>query len=354
MTPQRAVGAGLVPDGMRDCGAAPPARRAPGGMNPLRRLYKRSHRLRRFVRRRKDAAVYQLVRFALWLPRRVSLPRALALADRVGDLIYATLSQTRQLALDHLTLAFGEQLSVSEREQIARASFRNVARCFVELAKFDVIRERFDDYAEIDGWQHWETVRAGGRGAIAITGHIGNWELLAAYVARKGTPIAAIARRLNDPRLNHLLSEFRISNGVRTILREGRASSREILKVLNERGILALLIDQDIITPSLSVPFFGRPARTPAAAAILAVRRGVPVIACFAERRAGGGLRFVIMPPIYPPESGDRQRDILELTRRFSAALENQIRHNPTEWVWWHKRWRRPPIARLDLDAKMQ
>lgn len=323
-------------------------------MNPLRRLYKRSHRLRRFVRRRKDAAVYHLARLALWLPRMVSLPRALALADRVGDLIYAVLPGMRRLALDHLTLAFGDQLPAADRERIARASFRNVARCFVELAKFDVIRERFDEYAEVEGLQHWEEIRTRGRGGIAITGHIGNWELLAAYVAREGIPIAAIARRLNDSRLNQLLIEFRAKSGIRSILRESRASSREILKILNECGVLALLIDQDIIAPSVSVPFFGRPARTPAAAAVLSVRRDLPVVACFAQRRPGGGHRFIIKPPIYPPHSGDRQRDILELTRRFSEVLEEQIRQNPTEWVWWHKRWRRQPVPRLDLDAKMQ
>lgn len=353
MTP-RAAGARVLMDGGRDRSPAPMARRRSGNMNLLRRIYKRSHRLRRFIRRRKDAAVYQLVRFALWLPRLISLPRALALADRVGDWIYRVLPGTRRLALDHLALAFGDQLSPADREPIARASFRNVARCFIEVAKFDVIRERFDDYAEIDGWQHWERIRDSGRGAIAITGHIGNWELLAAFLARKGVPIAAVARRLNDPRLNHRLSEFRASNGVRTILRESRASSREILKVLNEGGILALMIDQDILTPSLSVPFFGRPARTPAAAAILSVRRGLPVIPCFAERRPGGGQRFVIMPPIYPPASDDRRRDILDLTRRFSEALEKQIRRNPGEWVWWHRRWRRPPVPRLDLDAEIQ
>jgi KDO2-lipid IV(A) lauroyltransferase len=323
-------------------------------MNPLRRIYKRSHRLRRFVRRRKDAVAYHLARFALWLPRTVSLPRALALADRVGDLIYLALPGTRRLALEHLALAFGDALPAAARERIARASFRNAARCFVELAKFDEIRPYFDDYTSIEGWQYWDEVRALDRGAIVITGHIGNWELLGAYFARKGIPIAAIARRINDSRLNQLLVDFRASNGVHTILRESPMSSREIIKILKQRGILALLIDQDIKAPSVSVPFFGRMARTPAAAAVLAVRRDLPVVPCFAQRRPEGGHRFTIMPPIYPPQSGDRRRDVLELTRRFSEALEQRIRQNPAEWVWWHKRWRRAPVPRLDLDSEIQ
>jgi Kdo2-lipid IVA lauroyltransferase/acyltransferase len=323
-------------------------------MSPLRRIYKRSPRLRRSVRRRKDAVAYHLARFALWLPRTVSLPHALALADRVGDLIFVTLPGMRRLALEHLALAFGDELSPAERARIARASFRNAARCLVELAKFDEIRPQFDSYTSVEGWQYWDEIRALDRGAIVVTGHIGNWELLGAYFARKGIPIAAIARRINDSRLNQLLVDFRASNGVHTILRESPMSSREIIKILKQRGILALLIDQDIMAPSVSVPFFGHPARTPAAAAVLAVRRDLPVVPCYAQRRPEGGHRFIITAPIYPPQSGDRRLDVLALTRRFNEALEEPVRRNPAEWVWWHRRWRRGPIPRLDLDSEIQ
>lgn len=323
-------------------------------MNPLRRLYKRSHRLRRFIRRRKDAVTYHAARFGLWLPRLVSLPRALAIADRIGDVIYYALPNTRRLALEHLAIAFGDTLPLATRERIARASFRNAARCFVELAKFDEIAPRFDEYATMEGAAHWEALRELGRGGIVITGHIGNWELLGAYFARQGLPIAAIARRINDSRLNQLLVDFRTRSGVRTILRESPTSSREILKILKERGVLALIIDQDINAQSVSVPFFGRLARTPAAAASLAVRRDLPVVPVFAQRRPEGGHRFTAMAPIFPPKSGDRRRDILELTHQFSKVLEDRIRQNPAEWVWWHRRWRRRPVPRLDLDSEIQ
>lgn len=323
-------------------------------MNPFRRLYKRSHRLRRFIRRRKDALTYQSARVALWIPRQLSLERALRLADRVGDLAYRTQPKTRRLALEHLEIAFGGQLGAAQREHIARASLRNAARCFVEIAKMDEIRPRLDAYSSVEGREHWDEAKAIGRGAILITGHIGNWELLAAYFAREGVPIAAIARRLNDPRLNQLLVDFRLRNGIRPILRESPSSSREIIKILNDRGMLAMMLDQDIQTPSVSVPFFGRMARTPAAAASLAVRRNIPVLPAFAQRRPEGGHRFIIKPLVHPPQSGDRRADVLELTRTFSAILEERIRQNPAEWVWWHRRWRRRPLPQLDLDPEIQ
>jgi KDO2-lipid IV(A) lauroyltransferase len=316
----------------------------------LRRRYKRSW-LRRFVRRRRNAALYHLTRAALLPPRAVSLPRALAIADRAGDLAYPALPGIRRLALDHLAIAFGDTLSAAAREAIAREAYRNAARCFVELAKMDDIRQRFDEYASIEGWEHIEPVRALGSGAIVVTGHIGNWELLAAYVARRGIPVTAVARRLEDPRLDQVLTDLRTSNGMRVIHRNSQSSGAEILKALRQPCAFALQIDQDIRVPSVTVPFFGRPARTPAAAALLAIRRHLPAIPVFAQRRPQGGHHFTIMPPIDPPRSGDLRHDIVQLTGQFSRILEDHIRRNPSEWNWWHRRWRRRPVPNLDLDA---
>jgi KDO2-lipid IV(A) lauroyltransferase len=320
-------------------------------VTPLRRLYRRSHRLRQFVRRRKDAVTYHAARFALWLPRQVSLETALRAADRIGDVIYAVDRKTRERALAHLDIAYGDERSRAEKEQIARAALRNAARCFVEVTHMEDLKRRFDDYVTVDGWEHVHAVLEAGKGAIVVTGHIGNWEVLAAYFAGRGIPIAGIARRMNDPRLNQLLVDFRARNGVRTIMRESPSSGREILSVLREHGVLALLIDQDIQAPSVSAPFFGRLARTPAAAAALAVRRDLPIVPAFAQRRPEGGHRLTVLPPLYPPHSGDRRVDVLALTRRCNEIIEDRVRQNPTEWVWWHKRWRRKPVPRLDLDA---
>jgi Kdo2-lipid IVA lauroyltransferase/acyltransferase len=187
-----------------------------------------------------------------------------------------------------------------------------------------------------------------------VTGHIGNWELLAAFFSWRGLPIAAIARRIYAERLNELLVGFRARQGVQTILRESPHSAREILRALKANALLAMLIDQDTHAPSVSIPFFGRLARTPAAAASLAIRREVPALAAFIQRRPGGGHRITIKPAFRIEPSGDRSADIRALTRQFNAALEAQIRENPAEWVWWHRRWRRAPVAHLDLDRDFQ
>ncbi len=318
-------------------------------VNPYKLLYKRNVRFRRAVRRIKEGAVRRLTEGALRYIDRRPLDEALALGERVGLLAYRFLRRPRRLALEHLEIAFGRSLPPSAREHLARASFVNAARSFCEIAKIDEIRERRERYFEVDGMQHAEAVLARGTGAIVVTGHLGNWELLASYWAWRGQPVAAIARRLSDAALNDLLVDMRRRQGVETILRESPSSARQILRAIKSNALLAMLVDQDTRVQSLSVPFFGRAARTPVAAASLAVRRELPVLIAFIQRRAGGGHRIVVQPPIEVPASGDRAADIQELTRVFNERIEEQVRHNPAEWVWWHRRWRRSPQPG-DLD----
>jgi KDO2-lipid IV(A) lauroyltransferase len=321
--------------------------------NPIRRRYKASPRLRRLSRKAKNAAIGGGTQLALALVGLLSLERALWLADRSGALLYRVLGDTRRLALEHLHVAFGDTLAPAARTELARAALVNAARCFCEIAKIDTVRAQCDTYFTVDGEEHLRAMLAQGKGAIVITGHIGNWELLAAYFAWHGYPVAAIARRIYAEGLNDLLVDYRRRQGVETILRESSSSSRQLIRALKDNRILAMLIDQDTHVPSVSVPFFGRLARTPSGPATLAIRRGLPVCAAFIERRPAGGHRITVHP-VTVQASGDSTADVYALTQAFSAALEAQIRSHPAEWVWWHRRWHRAPIPELDLDANIQ
>lgn len=320
-------------------------------LNPYKRLYRRSFRFRRFVRRLKNGVVVRLTRALLAYIERRPLDEALALGDRWGARAFRWLRRPRSLALRHLDIAFGRSLPPSAREHLARASFINAARSFCEIARIDEIRARRDRYFEVEGFEHAQAVLARGTGAIVVTGHVGNWELLAAWWAWQGLPVVAIARKLSDPALNDLLVGLRHRQGVETILRESPSSARQILRAMKSNSLLAMLVDQDTRVQSLSVPFFGRAARTPVAAASLAVRRELPVLVAFIQRRAGGGHRITVQPPIEVVKSADIAADIHALTRLFNERIEEQIRRNPAEWVWWHRRWRRSPQPGLDLDS---
>jgi len=230
--------------------------------------------------------------------------------------------------------------SADERRRIVRDMFRHAGAAFVEIALWP--RLQATDYVGFapGAVAALDAAVADGRGAIAITGHVGNWELLAAAVARRGYPVTVVARRVNDARFDALVREVRMGAGLRVLDRDDPRFAHALREELAAGRIVALLIDQDTRGAGVWVPFFGKPARTPAGAAVLALRARVPCIAAFIERRPEGG-HLVSVAPIDRGD-GRTRADIEALTARMTQAIEAQIRHNPVEWVWWHRRWRRP------------
>jgi len=271
------------------------------------------------------------------------LPVRLAVGSgrALGAGAHALLRRDRHRALDHLTLALPE-VDAAERRRVARDTFRNAGASFAELAHWPWLRQRLGDVITLDGMEHVDRGLAMGRGLIAVTGHVGNWELLAATFSHLGYGLSVVARRVNGDRFDAMVSGFRRRAGVHTILRDDATALQESVRMLRQGRILALLIDQDTRGPGIFVPFFGRPARTSPAAAVLALRTRAPVVTAFIERR-GRGHRICIRPAHGFEPAAVRRPSVEELTARLTAAIEAQIRRRPSEWVWWHRRWRRQP-----------
>ncbi len=181
---------------------------------------------------------------------------------------------------------------------------------------------------------------AEGKGAIVISGHVGNWEILGQAIAAAGYPIATIATPFYDPRVTRWLDRWRGQRGMKIIWREHN-SGKAILRVLRSNKLMGFLIDQDTKTVGDYVAFFGRPAFTPTTPAALALRTGAPLIFCWHHRR--GKRHKITVERIVYDASGDYQRDVLALTALLTARLENVIRAAPEQWVWMHRRWRTGP-----------
>src|SRR5213080_3167163 len=273
-------------------------------------------RLRRATRDPRNAALARAIGGFGRALGALPMPVALAVGRGLGTAAHALLATPRRLAVAHMGLAFPE-LDLATRRRLVGATFRHAGQAFAELSLFETILRR-PDYVRLEGVEALDTALARGRGAIAVTGHVGNWELLAAWAAAIGYPITVVVRRVNDPRFVAAVGD-----------------------ALRRIRVVAMLIDQDTRGAGVFVPFFGRPAHTPPGAALLALRARVPVVTAFIQRRPGGG-HLVRMAPVPLGEGNGRGR-VTEVTARFTAAIETQIRRAPAEWVWWHQRWRRQP-----------
>jgi KDO2-lipid IV(A) lauroyltransferase len=102
---------------------------------------------------------------------------------------------------------------------------------------------------------------------------------------------------------------------------------------------LAILIDQDTSVDGVWVPFFAQAAHTPIGAAEMALRHGMRVVPAFLERREGGLHAARFLPALELPA------DATAATAVMTSAIEEHIRRHPEQWVWWHRRWRRQPVA---------
>ncbi|MCK8497777.1 MULTISPECIES: lysophospholipid acyltransferase family protein [Myxococcus] len=295
-------------------------------------------RLKRFLR-------YLLIRTVLLCLQPLPLGWARALGSLLGGWAYAIAGGERRKALKSLGTAFPEK-SDAQRQALARASFRHLGAAALEVActgALDRGLESLVAWPEADR-AVLDAALAKGKGVVFISGHVGNWELLARRVARAGYPSQSIAKETTDPRLTKLVERFRERGGVRSIWRGQDGAARAMLRALRAGEILGLLIDQDTKVQSLFVPFFGQLAATPRAAADLAVRTGAAVVTGFCHRVEGGGYRLV-MEDVPLPEDEDREAAALALTAALSARIEAAIRRTPEQWVWMHQRWKtRPPV----------
>jgi len=303
-------------------------------------------RLRRATRGPRNAILAR----AIWGTARavgtLPVPAALAVGRGLGRGAHAMLGLPRRLARTHLELALPE-LDALTRDRLVRATFEHAGQSFVELGLWPRIA-RDPDYVH-GNFAVLDEALAEGRGTLAITGHVGNWELLAATVAARGYALSVVARRVNDERFDALIRRFRGDRGMQILLRDAPDFLAQVREALSRNRIVAILMDQDSRGPGVFVPFFGRPAHTPPGAAVLALRTRAPVVTVFIGRRPHRGHLVTFERVSIAPSTGKGQ--ITELTARFTAAIEAAIRRTPAEWVWWHERWRRQPSQSGEAGA---
>jgi KDO2-lipid IV(A) lauroyltransferase len=271
--------------------------------------------------------------------RRIPLPFGRFLGRRLGSLAHLVARRERSKALAHLAIAFPDWSEAKRRDTI-RAMFRHFGMSLFELAwlpNMDVaVKDRLTD---IEGAEPLLKLIDEGRGAVVFTAHCGNWEWMSWCVGLWGRPVTTLQRERDSPEMNRYITEHRAQSGVRTIDRGSASSGRELIQALRRGGILAFLIDQNLKTESVKVPFFGKPAPTPVGPAKLAIRTESVVASILIERLPDGRHRLRVSEPLQCRRSDDP----VALTARMTGLIEEQIRRAPEQWVWMHDRWRERP-----------
>lgn len=269
------------------------------------------------------------------LPLRISL----FLAGLLGKFAYLLLGRYRRVTVDNIRSVFAGQMTGEEIERLGRRVFSNLARNAVEMINFPKINKKnLASFVTVKGLENIEAALRRGRGVIVVTGHFGNWEIMPATFRILGYPGAAVGRRIYFHKYDRYLNSLRKCHDVNIIYRD--ESPKKILKVLKANGIIGIVADQDVDSvDGVFVDFFGRPAYTPAGPAALALVSGASLIPAFMLRQ-GIRHRLVVERPIDLAATGDKEKDILENTKRWSDVVESYIGRYPDHWVWMHRRWK--------------
>ena len=270
--------------------------------------------------------------------RRLPLSIVRVLGAILGTIGYSIAIGERRRAIANIARAFPEWPRKQHKRTI-RATFRHLGISVFELLWLPNLDTKLHETTVYEGTDKLLELIDAGRACIIFTAHVGNWEWLCYGSGKLGRPTAVLQRERNEADINRFITELRARAGVRTIDRGSTGSARELLQATKRGGILAFLIDQNLRTESVKVPFFGIPSPTPIGPAKLAIRSEAIAIAGFVERLPDGRhlIRF------HEPLECKRDDDPIALTARMTEIIEAQIRRLPEQWVWMHDRWRERP-----------
>jgi len=295
------------------------------------------------LRRRKfEAAIGKRMLFlAARVMHRVPLGAALAIGRGLGWLApRLTPHHFRRVRRD-IELAFGDEMSPREITRIARRFYQRIGESLVEFLRLPYLSaEEIHRGATVKGIEYLEAALKKGKGAILLTAHIGNWEMLAAVTGLTPYKFTAIIRPQADNALNLLFNRIREAHGLKVA---PLSDVRTCLRVLRRNECLGIVGDVNANNPGAFVQFLGRPAATYTGVAHLAMTTGAEILPIFDERLPDHRHHVRIDPPIPLVHTGDAARDLLVNTMRTQYVLQQEIRRRPHDWFWLLNRWKTRP-----------
>lgn len=280
----------------------------------------------------------------LELVRRIFLILPRSWGFRLGAflaiLVHGILDQERAKIARHLKQAFGDEKSDGEIRRISRGVFVHLAHSAVDVFRFPKLNRAMLERLVISegGRAKLDRALARGNGAIVLTGHIGNWELLASYFRFLGYPGCLVGRRIYYGPYDRVLVSLRERGLVSTVYRD--ESPRRVLEELRANHVVGMSADQDIDSvEGIFVSFFGSPAWTPVGPAKIAWTSGAAIVPGFMIHE-GDRYRLFVEEPIWPQAGMEKEEAIRQMTEAWSRVVEHYIRLYPDQWVWMHNRWK--------------
>jgi lauroyl/myristoyl acyltransferase len=254
------------------------------------------------------------------------------LARRAGSLLYSFQPRLRCILSHNIRHVLGPEAGEDRVQILVRQACVNIAKGHYEL--FRVSRLTTDEIKQlvrIEGMEHMYRALAQGKGAVVISAHFGNVDLVAQVPLAYGLPIVGPAEHTKPERLFRFALRLRQSHGLRLIPADGPLV--ELFRALKRGEIVALPCDRSIADNSRDVDFFGSPARLPDGPLRVALRTGAALIPAFALRLLDDTFLVQVEPALELPRTGDREADVAAGMKMVVSVMEQYISRHPEQWL---------------------
>jgi KDO2-lipid IV(A) lauroyltransferase len=255
--------------------------------------------------------------------------------------VYSLDSRRRKVAQQNI-LRSGITSDPAEAARIARKSFHHFGRVILESLKSAQILDG-DNWAEHvemnippEMRAHMEQTQ---QGIILATGHFGSWEMAAQFLSHS-KPVAGITKRANNPYVDRLMQKRKPRGRFRLIPKYDPTNTNRFLEVLKNGEVLAFMIDQHARARGMMIDFFGRPASTHTAVALLHLVTKFPLYFGYCRRKDDSSYEVHAVGPLTHKPTGNKSEDIKAVLESLNRELEKAIRSDPTQYLWAHRRWR--------------
>jgi Kdo2-lipid IVA lauroyltransferase/acyltransferase len=292
---------------------------------------------------------YYLLRIGMFFLNAMPRMIVLAWARSLGFILSYLLQREKNKVIYNLSFAYKGTLDKNTIERLARDVFINFALTLADLLlmwKMPVKKVKAIIDISPENEEKLQRILREPVGIVFTASHLGNWELLSAYMAIRfnhSRKTQVIGKRIYFDPYNKLLVRLRERFYTETVYRD--TSFKTIVKTLKNGGAIGILPDQDVDSiPGIFVDFFDRPAYTTDAPARLAYLAKA-VIVPFYMIRSGNKYQMMIDDFIYFDYSKDKDVEIRNITQKISLSIEKQVKQYPAQWGWTHNRWKTKPTA---------
>ena len=235
------------------------------------------------------------------------------------------------------------ELDQRELRHLSWHNFRNHAKAYADLmmlpsTRVEAIRPRL----KVTGMEHLEEARSYGKGVLAVSCHMGSYEVVSAIWSATLTPVSFFAEELEPRALFEWYRDTRARLGI-SVLTLGLGGMRKVLQALRDQEMVITAIDRDISGTGHVMPFFGRPAPIPLGPAAIALKLGTPLFPVCVYRLPDDSYMAEGTPLVLAKDTGDPKGDQIRATQEVLRQIEVFIQRHPEQWHVPHRIWEGSP-----------